>query len=464
VNSLAGVLFVTFLCGLHILKDADKKQLKYAYIKLGLILIGIAFLLTNSRIMYAIGLLVCLFYLVKKGYKQNYISKKMITILIRTLIFIGITVSVGMIFSKELRDTGGKLVFRVSELNERFAYYHDSVGIVQDNPAIGLGAGGWASRQSEYQSSLYSTRYNHSSIMQALVDGGFIGIILFLLIFIWPNVKGFLIYKKTGSRDISFPLLINLIMFAHSLLDFDFSIPIFMIIFIMNNILILTKCELLEQKKPRQEVSKVNNLSKFLLKKVLLFLTIIIAVVAILCGIAGGLSEHFFDKGVIAYNKQLYQEAIDNMEVSVKLNPFHTEAHYLMSYAYKNITNENSISNGINSYYMNGQKHINKAQLLDKYNPKYFLARGNLYFGAGDYENSTKEYEQLVRYQPLIWYNYELLTMSLEAEIKSLEGPSESSKERIRIATDKLEGIPFLIEKAKEKYSFWTFRVKHKPE
>lgn len=122
-----------------------------------------------------------------------------------------------------------------SSFVSRWAMYVDAAQIIKDNPLLGTGAGGWNLLYHQYQDFLYWTTEVHNHLLQVGVETGIPGMLIWLGLFI---ALAYYIYriKKSGIDDQGKVLVwgVGTAIFAlgaHSLIDFDLSIPSLQILF-----------------------------------------------------------------------------------------------------------------------------------------------------------------------------------------------------------------------------------------
>lgn len=110
---------------------------------------------------------------------------------------------------------------------ERFVYYKDALKIIKQNFLFGLGDKGWKYNYEYIQTYRYAATEVHNFALQTFIDNGIIGFLLLIIIIVYAITR--LIKKKSISEiDMAFVLLI-----LHSLLDFDMSFYVIMIMWII---------------------------------------------------------------------------------------------------------------------------------------------------------------------------------------------------------------------------------------
>lgn len=335
-----------------------------------------------------------------------------------------------------------------SELQERFAYYRDSLKIVKDFPLLGTGAGGWESIQYHYQTALYAVRYVHSSIIQEALDYGILGLIIFvgqICLFFYYTVLG---YKKSRDfKDLRLLVitvgLINAFILFHSLIDLDFEFPVINMIFWVN-IGILSRIW--------------GNAAKIHLegKKRKAFLSFA-ALFLILAQIPLMVSSIYYSMGISSFRQKSYQDAKKHFYMASVFNPFSSDAYLMRGEAIKMIYYDSREE----SLRLEGIKCYSLARKYDRYNPNYPAGISYISRIAGDYEVSILEYKRLIQLQPLVIGYYEALARTLleKAENKYKSG----NKEDAVIIFKEIIDIESEVKTAAKKVSeFGRLRAKHR--
>lgn len=106
---------------------------------------------------------------------------------------------------------------------QRLVYMKDALDIVLKYPFLGSGMGSWRVLQFSVQSAPYNIPYIHNGFLQYLTEGG----ILFGALFAAVIIKALLGAVKAGEISLFCTLLI---ISLHSLVDFDLSFPVVLII------------------------------------------------------------------------------------------------------------------------------------------------------------------------------------------------------------------------------------------
>jgi O-antigen ligase len=131
----------------------------------------------------------------------------------------GIIVFISLISFSMFTNTGRRLLntsYNSGVLQERFVYYEDSIKQIKSN-IWGHGVSTFQYRQFKEQSAFYDVKYIHNSILQIAYDLGILPMLIFLALYIYGGIK---IFK--AKKNINY-FTLYIVIFLHSLLDFDLS-------------------------------------------------------------------------------------------------------------------------------------------------------------------------------------------------------------------------------------------------
>lgn len=207
------------LAGIIVLLTAQKLNIKKWLMVIVLILL---ILLTGSRTVFiflAITMLIFVFALKNKKVKRNII-----------LIFVGAIIISGVVvvLTDSVQTVGRFLTISLnsSTFLGRLLYYIDAMKVVLEHP-FGLGYYGYYFTQSSFQTGVYSVAFVHNAPLQYMLDVGIIPAVFFLVALALS-----LFSKRSGFRE----KMLLLIVFGHSLFDFDleFTAVFFILVLAMD--------------------------------------------------------------------------------------------------------------------------------------------------------------------------------------------------------------------------------------
>jgi hypothetical protein len=117
---------------------------------------------------------------------------------------------------------------------QRFIFWRDGFKLFTRNPISGSGSGAWQAMYEKVQSYPYISTRVHSFGMDVLMEVGLIGFAC-LIFFIWPAIRATVWPNKEQLRE-STPyqmaiIAAGLMLFVHSLMDWDMSFEFLMILF-----------------------------------------------------------------------------------------------------------------------------------------------------------------------------------------------------------------------------------------
>jgi len=115
--------------------------------------------------------------------------------------------------------------FQQHSVLERKTFYVDALKLASDYPLLGSGGGGWSALYEKYQNNPYVSRQAHSFFAQTLVEIGWTGFAILMLLLGVIFFRYLINYWRERERQpghfIFFILAFTLL--AHSLIDFDMS-------------------------------------------------------------------------------------------------------------------------------------------------------------------------------------------------------------------------------------------------
>ncbi|WP_160674495.1 MULTISPECIES: O-antigen ligase family protein [Clostridium] len=163
-------------------------------------------------------ILIYLYMLFEKKISDNSKKSRNVVILVASIILI---IAIASISGSNSIERVRNISINNGSMQERFIIFEDTMRAIKSKP-LGHGINTFSKYQYYLQSAYYDVKYVHNSLLQIGFDIGILGIIPFLLLLIYGVVKSF---KKITDRQ---PLeVLNLVIFVliflHSFLDFDFS-------------------------------------------------------------------------------------------------------------------------------------------------------------------------------------------------------------------------------------------------
>jgi len=533
-NVLAEFLFVCTIAGLYIYGSYEYSFWKSVFVKIGLLLCITAMILTFSRTMWLLSIFLFVLYFLVSGAGKVHVYKLLPVILIsigtasvcsvnrlyiwpafissiilivalekvinkyagfierihgKALIVYMVVSSMALFFitgviAVVMKPNGilarlASISFGATELQERFAYYHDVMGILRDFPILGTGAGGWESVQYKYQTCLYSSKYVHSSVFQTISDYGVLGITLFAVlccIFFYYSFKAFINCKgnKTNSKITVSLIVMNLAILLHSIIDLDFEFPVIAALFWINLALLSNlsgDTGIYSNIRIRIRAAFAVLISLFILLQIPMLISQLYYSAAVKTLTGEGRESgsdakinknHEIYKGDEA-DTAVYKAACDYLEKSIRFNPLSSDAYRMkgeiLAYLY-DLDNRygKDVDDGLR---LDALKRIQSAERYDRYNPRYPAVRAHISMVAGDFKNSIIEYRELISLQPLVIGYYEELAdiMAQKAELEYLKGSKTEALKQF----EEILNIENDIKKAEEKISTRAYKLKHKP-
>lgn len=200
------VFAVFTLVGIIVLLSSEKLDWKKWVL---LITSVILVFLSGSRTVFVLLLLVLIVSILKLKNRKTKIA-------IISSFFVIVLLSVVIAVLTDSFQTFGR--FLTISLNSstflgRFLYFKDAIPVIFKNP-FGLGYYGYYFSQGSFQTGVYSTAFIHNSVLQLLLDIGFVPVIFFC-----ATLVSTIVSDKVQFRE----KFILVTIFLHSLFDFDFQ-------------------------------------------------------------------------------------------------------------------------------------------------------------------------------------------------------------------------------------------------
>ncbi len=139
----------------------------------------------------------------------------------------------------------------------RLAHFEDGMKLFRRSPIVGLGMGSFENAIKSVQGFYYETKYAHNHYIQALLDTGVIGLVLFLAILVTNAIA---IWKAFRRKQLFAPMLgaAFVFMFGHATMEIDFSNNAFLpMAFGTFSIISLTCGEIIEKPKLSKTVKNI---------------------------------------------------------------------------------------------------------------------------------------------------------------------------------------------------------------
>lgn len=116
-------------------------------------------------------------------------------------------------------------LFANRSVMERLVFFEDGMKLFRRSPIFGLGLGGFENGIKSVESYYYETKYVHNHYIQALVDTGMIGLLLFLGVIMSSGIVIFRVRRKESFHPMV-PALGGVLVYmaAHGGVEVDFSI------------------------------------------------------------------------------------------------------------------------------------------------------------------------------------------------------------------------------------------------
>jgi len=278
--------------------------------------------------------------------------------------------------------------FQQHSVLERMTFYRDAMKAVADYPLLGAGGGGWTALYEQYQNNPYISRQAHSYFVQTLVEVGWIGFIVLLLLL----VSIFYLYLKNYWKERSEQpghflfFILAFTILAHSMIDFDMSyVYIGSLVFLSLGILIsVYKDKLIIPKLTPYAHSKWRYMAPGMLG-----LMAVILLVQVYQEYAG--SSHF--------QRSLDMAAIEKRPLPELLVPLNRAIAYSPNHPSYTITKVDWLSQafrqtGIREYALDAQAYLQSIKRSEPYDRTIILAEYRNHKDLGEYNESMESIEE----------------------------------------------------------------------
>lgn len=175
--------------------------------------------------------------LVSNNYKIKNLSFLIIVFAI-TLPIIFFSIKFSSVNTASIANRVSTINIEDTSTQQRLRYYKHSLTQIMNNPIIGVGLGNWKIKSIDYDKENiegYTIPYHtHNDFLEIGTELGFIGVLLYLMIFLIPFY--FLIKKKKSNDDINLNtviLLSGIVYFIDANLNFPHARPVMQIPFIL---------------------------------------------------------------------------------------------------------------------------------------------------------------------------------------------------------------------------------------
>lgn len=302
---------------------------------------------------------------------------------------------------------------------ERLVYYEDAIKTIMARP-FGNGINMFQYKLYQDASAFYDVKYIHNSFLQVIYDNGIINFVIFMTII----VIGLISVIKSKANYKNYLILAYISIMIHSLLDFDLSFAIFLILIAI--LIILGdrdyKDELKDKKEDKhnekiiQSVTRKEEIKTIIRIRRILY-SIILIVVLYLGVFEGGI---LLGRELLSGNNKVAANVLKNIN-KLSLNKDY-RGYFYRADALRNIYNENkdenrkSLEEAINSLEISKEINI--------YDPRVTWNLSYLYEEMGDREKALKYGEQVVkseRFYPGVYIKQYDYLMSLYEETEDIE-------------------------------------------
>lgn len=317
---------------------------------------------------------------------------------------------------------------KVRSIMDRVYFIVDAFQMFKDRPFLGWGGGGWQEAYYFYQSFSYVSSQVHSYFMQIAIETGIVGLVVVAgiwTVFLVSGYRAFLKRDNKNDKVMVASLTVGVISIGfHAFLDFDLSLSaISLVLFTFMAIV-----RVLEKSPPKKSINEKNGrVSKLTFSMTSgAGLAVVIIVSCLL------MAKGYRQDSLLFIKQGNYVKAVGSQERAVSLNFLEGEYNFGLAELYR-ITGKKD----------KALEEAIKAEDKSKYDTRKKALLASLAFERGDFEETAKYTEEILKLAPWVISVYESVglaykTMAL-AELK--KGRDVSANEFFMAAV----GLPDIV-------------------
>jgi O-antigen ligase/tetratricopeptide (TPR) repeat protein len=471
---LLGLLVFVMLMFFMTLKEQSLYMLKMVVssIIVGLSLpVVINAISTTSKIGLVVIIIGCLMNAVLLWLIDKYVSEKFTSIkkemlwhrilLPILLIIMGLAVIYLIINNQSVQNMlPSPIKERINAINaqqhsvlERQTFNKDAVKIVQDYPYFGTGGDGWRAIYQKYQNNPYISSQSHNFYSQLLVEIGYIGTGIFVLVMFIVIYRFFSKINKIQGREnkiVLWTYFISIfIILGHSLIDFNMSYGyINMLVFVFLGT--ISSIDVDHEHRNFIKHTPYKSKDKNKLGKVLIYCILSVLLFSLINQYRFILAEDQFKKGILFVQNAKVPEGSELLKKSLNNNPLKVE--YKQTYAEFigrigwETNNQNAIQDSLKLY--------EEILDLEPFNHRLYEQASMYYWELGLYTESVELLERSL--YNAIWdqEKYKMFFEKVNVYTDIMLQKNDSSdleiiKTKAQIAEDLYSSISTMINKLK---------------
>ncbi|MBN2543658.1 O-antigen ligase family protein [bacterium] len=263
---------------------------------------------------------------------------------------------------------------------ERKIMYTVGLKIIRDFPVLGVGLNAYSSIYPKYiEMWRYISKYLHNQYIQITVEMGILGLILFLFLLISVLLKQFLgiLKHKNMNRVLLTGLFCaQIAVTLHIAVDFDWAFPAIVFPFWAFSAIAINIGTEREYLKPEKNI----------IQKIIF---VAIPVIILFFSITRYYANTYYQLGNEELNSGYIENAFENFEVAVDLNPFDGEYQYSMA-------NINNALGDTDKY----KEYLEKAIAREPYSSDFHYLLGEFYRQNGNTAEAINELKKAIELAP----------------------------------------------------------------
>ena len=294
-------------------------------------------------------------------------------------------------------------------INERLVVWQESIGIIKDNPVLGVGPGNWKVTVPYYRIGGIRNDYGkivrirpHNIYVQILTENGIIGFVLYYGSWVFVLVCAMIVLFKSKKSNQKLIMIMLIAGFASFASDGMFSFPLeryehTLFLFVMMGLAI--GCYLNHQKDKKEEEPPYTKWTRLLLIPIVGFLA---------WNIFLGMERHRFEyhmNRAKAYqkrkdNNKILAEVVAGKSKYVSLDPNKDPLEIQSAMAYKNL-----------KVYDKAMVEAKQALLYNPHSTRNLNTLGTIYTETKKYDSAIMTYKKALYYAP--YYEVTLKNLAL---------------------------------------------------
>jgi len=291
---------------------------------------------------------------------------------------------VAQMLPARMRERLTNIDLSASTATERFIFLKDAFKMSGDSPILGFGGEAWATLYPAYQTTPYISNKIHNGYAEWLVEMGWLGLIIYLLVFGYFLYRIFQSARKEKDSLYVGILLALMLIFSHSFIDFNFSFGALWFMIMWLFVMGISEQNSAFHWQPKGSWWK--------------YAPNIFVIGMLLVILSGAFFSYRFMAAARSYDNlkqnQSLQAKIQLLEKATKMNPYNTEYIYELADSYINkLNNKEDIQLSLEV-----EELATRLRNLEPRNPSVLNEVGLLYLELGEPEVAIQYFDQALNF------------------------------------------------------------------